>query len=93
MDWLPFVALARSVAIVARAIGLVIVSSVVVEPLISLAVKPSALINCSFLIYRLNLERKRPDLVLVEDQRAKRVLMKNGGLVRLLTFIECPLIQ
>ena len=38
---------------------LIVMSSVVIEPLIRLAVKPSALINLSFLIYRLELKRRK----------------------------------
>ena len=86
MDWLPFVALARSVAIVARAIGLVIVSSVVVEPLISLAVKPFVLINCSFLIYR---------SIYDEKHSVKLWGVKWWQMIsqRKPYFIKCPLIQ
>lgn len=35
-----------------RSVRLIVMSSVAAEPLIRSAVKPSALINCSFLIYK-----------------------------------------
>ena len=55
MGWLPvkpFIKVALMAAMMVRSVRLIVMSSVVVEPLISSAVKPSALINCSFLIYK-----------------------------------------